>query len=125
MGVFKPTVFIGYVRVSKTSQTTEQQVDSLRTIGAIAVYVNGVSVSQRDRDGLSAALAELQPGDALAVVALDRLGRNLSDLVQIVERRFIQSAGTFARSARTSTRPLRPAGCSWGSSGHSRSTNGR
>jgi hypothetical protein len=81
-----PNRIIGYARVSKTSQTVEQQVDALRAIGVAAVYADeGVSGAQRDRDGLSAALAELQPGDALAVVALDRLGRDLSDLVGVVD----------------------------------------
>ena len=74
-----PVRIIGYARVSKTSQTTEQQVDALKALGCAAVYADeGVSGAKRDRDGLGAALAGLQPGDALAVVALDRLGRDLS-----------------------------------------------
>lgn len=39
-----PKRVVGYVRVSKTSQTIDQQVDALRAIGAVAVYADeGVS----------------------------------------------------------------------------------
>lgn len=96
-----PNRTIGYVRVSKVSQTVEQQVDALRAIGVAAVYADeGVSGAQRDRDGLSAALAELRPGDCLAVVALDRLGRDLSDLVRVVDR--LRDHGVHLRSLRES-----------------------
>jgi DNA invertase Pin-like site-specific DNA recombinase len=96
-----PNRIIGYVRVSKVSQTVDQQLDALRTIGVAAVYADeGISGVQRDRDGLSAALAELQTGDALAVVALDRLGRSLSDLVAIVET--LREKGAHLRSLRES-----------------------
>lgn len=96
-----PNRIVGYVRVSKTSQTVEQQIDALRATGAVAVYADeGVSGAQRVRPGLEAALGELRPGDALAVVALDRLGRDLSDLVQIVES--IRECGAHLRSLRES-----------------------
>jgi DNA invertase Pin-like site-specific DNA recombinase len=92
---------IGYVRVSKTSQTVEQQVDALRVLGAVAVYADeGISGSVRDRAGLDAALDELQPGDALVVVALDRLGRDLSDLVRVVDG--LRERGAHLRSLRES-----------------------
>lgn len=93
-----PNRIAGYVRVSKISQTVEQQLDALRVIGVAAVYADeGVSGAQRDRDGLSAAL---QPGDTLAVVALDRLGRDLSDLVRVVDG--LRKRGAHLRSLRQS-----------------------
>lgn len=77
---------IGYVRVSRTSQSIEQQQDALVLAGCALVYGDhGISGAVRDRAGLDAALADLQAGDALVVVALDRLGRDLGDLVGIVE----------------------------------------
>lgn len=76
---------VGYVRVSTVSQSLEQQQDALVGAGCSVVYGDhGVSGSVRERDGLDAALADLQHGDALVVVALDRLGRDLGDLVGIV-----------------------------------------
>jgi len=76
---------VGYVRVSKTSQSLEQQQDALVAAGCAVIYGDhGVSGAVRDRAGLDGALADLQHGDALVVVALDRLGRDLHDLVTIV-----------------------------------------
>jgi DNA invertase Pin-like site-specific DNA recombinase len=76
---------VGYVRVSTVSQSLEQQQDALVAAGCSVVYGDhGVSGSVRDREGLDGALADLQHGDALVVVALDRLGRDLGDLVEIV-----------------------------------------
>lgn len=75
---------VGYVRVSKTSQTVEQQIDALQKLGVAAVFGDeGISGSRRDRPGLRDALADLRSGDLLCVVALDRLARNLSHLIQI------------------------------------------
>lgn len=77
---------IGYVRTSRTSQSLEQQQDALIIAGCALVYGDhGVSGAVRDRDGLDAAFDALQSGDALVVVALDRLGRDLGDLVGIVD----------------------------------------
>jgi DNA invertase Pin-like site-specific DNA recombinase len=96
-----PNQIVGYVRVSKVSQSTEQQVDALRAIGVSVIFADeGVSGAQRDRKGLDAALAALRPGDALAVVALDRLGRDLSNLVRIVAG--LQERGVHLRSLRES-----------------------
>ncbi len=77
---------VGYVRVSRASQSLDQQQDALVAAGASVIYGDhGVSGSVRDRDGLDGALADLQHSDVLVVVALDRLGRDLGDLVRIVE----------------------------------------
>ena len=73
------------MRVSTTEQTTQQQQDALVAAGCGNIFAdNGISGSVRDRAGLDAALDDLQQGDTLVVVALDRLGRDLSDLVKIV-----------------------------------------
>jgi DNA invertase Pin-like site-specific DNA recombinase len=76
---------IGYVRVSKASQSLDQQKDALVKAGCAEIYGDhGVSGAARERDGLAGSLAALNHGDALVVVALDRLGRDLGDLVRIV-----------------------------------------
>jgi DNA invertase Pin-like site-specific DNA recombinase len=78
---------IGYVRVSKVSQSLDQHIDALSVAGCSEIHRdNGVSGSVRIRAGLDGALAALRDGDVLVVVALDRLGRDLGDLVRIVER---------------------------------------
>jgi DNA invertase Pin-like site-specific DNA recombinase len=76
---------VGYVRVSTLGQSLEQQQDALAKSGCSVVFGDhGVSGSVRDRGCLDAALADVQHGDTLVVVALDRLGRDLHDLVTIV-----------------------------------------
>lgn len=94
-----PKRCVGYVRVSKTSQTVQQQTDALKKAGVAAIFGDeGTSGSRRDRPGLDAALSDLRAGDVLCVVALDRLGRNLADLVQIMET--LHEKGAHLRSLR-------------------------
>jgi DNA invertase Pin-like site-specific DNA recombinase len=94
-----PKRSIGYVRVSKTSQTVQQQTDALKKAGVVAIFGDeGISGSRRDRPGLDAALADLRAGDVLRVVALDRLGRSLADLVAIMQT--LHDRGAHLRSLR-------------------------
>lgn len=44
-----------------------------------------VSGKRADRPGLKALLDDARPGDALAVVRLDRLGRSLRELLDLIE----------------------------------------
>lgn len=73
---------IGYARVSTDDQTLDLQLDALKDCKAI--YQEKVSGKSKDRIELSHCLKALRPGDVLAVWRLDRLGRSLPDLVQIV-----------------------------------------
>lgn len=81
-------VLVGYVRVSKAdgSQTTDLQRDALLAagVGAEAVYEDRASGKRDDRPELAACLKALRPGDTLVVWKLDRLGRDLRHLVNIV-----------------------------------------
>ena len=67
-------------------QSTDLQKDALVTIGVDPrnIYEDKASGAQRNRPGLDSALAFLQPGDCLIVWKLDRLGRSLSDLLNIM-----------------------------------------
>lgn len=79
---------IGYMRVSKSdgSQTTDLQRDALLAAGVDPghLYEDRASGKQEDRPHLDACLKALRPGDTLLVWKLDRLGRNLRHLVNIV-----------------------------------------
>ena len=79
---------IGYARVSKSdgSQTLNLQVDELISSGVIEenIYHDHVSGGGKDRPGLNACLKALRSGDTLVVWKLDRLGRNLRHLVDII-----------------------------------------
>jgi len=81
-------VLIGYVRVSKAdgSQTTDLQRDALLAAGVDPdqIYEDQASGKQDDRPQLAACLKALRAGDTLIVWKLDRLGRDLRHLVNVV-----------------------------------------
>ena len=84
------TVLIGYMRVSKAdgSQVLDLQKDALLSAGISEdrLYSDAQSGSRHDnRPGLISCLKSLQPKNTLVVWKLDRLGRSLRDLVNIVE----------------------------------------
>ena len=76
---------IGYARVSTTEQCLDLQLDALRKAGCERIEKdNGMSGSTTTRPGLDAALKALQPGDTLVVWRLDRLGRSLPHLIELI-----------------------------------------
>ena len=75
---------LGYARVSTEDQTLDLQLDALRQAGAETIYQEQASGKSASRPELEACLKALRSGDTLAVWRLDRLGRNLGDLVAIV-----------------------------------------
>ena len=82
------TILIGYARVSKAdgSQVHDLQRDALARAGVKAAHIYEDSASGRrdDRPGLEACLKALRAGDTLVVWKLDRLGRDLRHLVNLV-----------------------------------------
>jgi DNA invertase Pin-like site-specific DNA recombinase len=81
----RPPVLAGYARVSRTGQTIAMQCDALKAAGCQRVFCDhGVSGGATRRRGLDAALAYLRSGDTLIVWKVDRLGRSLSHLVQLI-----------------------------------------
>lgn len=80
----KPNRKIGYARVSTDGQDTALQIDALTSAGCVAIHQDQVSGSVKKRPGLDAALADLQSGDVLVVWRLDRLGRSLPHLLEVV-----------------------------------------
>nr|WP_275107404.1 recombinase family protein [Sulfobacillus harzensis] len=79
------TVFIGYARVSTADQTMVLQEDALQKAGCEKIFKDVMSGSTTDRPGLSEALMYARPGDVLVVWRLDRLGRSLAHLIQVVQ----------------------------------------
>lgn len=81
-------MLIGYARVSKSdgSQTTDLQSDALLTAGVKQEYIyqDYASGKRDDRPGLQNCLKALREGDTLIVWKLDRLGRDLRHLINIV-----------------------------------------
>ncbi|MBD9561067.1 recombinase family protein [Ensifer sp. ENS03] len=83
------TTLIGYARVSKSdgSQVHDLQRDALTQAGVEAdnIYEDSASGKKDDRPGLAACLKALRRGDTLVVWKLDRLGRDLRHLVNLVD----------------------------------------
>ncbi|AKJ66950.1 hypothetical protein PATSB16_05060 [Pandoraea thiooxydans] len=75
---------IGYARVSTDDQNLDLQRDALRLAGVGSIYEEAASGKTAVRQELDHCLKALRAGDTLVVWRLDRLGRSLPDLVQIV-----------------------------------------
>jgi len=73
---------IGYIRVSSYGQNDERQLDGVQLD---KVFKEKVSAKTKDRPELNEALEYLRDGDELHVHSIDRLARNLNDLLAIVE----------------------------------------
>jgi len=83
------TALIGYARVSKAdgSQVIDLQRDALAKAGVDLehhLYTDAASGKRDDRPGLDACIKALRHGDTLVVWKLDRLGRDLRHLVNLV-----------------------------------------
>ena len=76
---------IGYARVSTMGQDATIQVAKLKAAGCSIVRIEKVSGGSREgRSELASLLEFIRPGDTLAVVKLDRLGRNTRDVLNLV-----------------------------------------
>lgn len=85
---------IGYARVSTDEQILDLQIDALKAAGCDVIHTDtGLSGSTIDRPGLSKAMAAVQAGDVLVVWRLDRLGRSLAFLIDLIARLGDRSAG--------------------------------
>jgi DNA invertase Pin-like site-specific DNA recombinase len=77
-------MIIGYARVSTTEQDTALQLDALKAVHCERIYQESGSGASRERPELDRCLDVLRAGDSLVVRRLDRLGRSLKDLVEII-----------------------------------------
>jgi len=73
---------VGYVRVSSIDQNTDRQLEGMQLD---RVFADKCSGKNTDRPQLTAMLQHVRGGDTLMVHSLDRLGRNLSDLLAMVK----------------------------------------
>lgn len=75
---------IGYARVSTGLQNLDLQQDSLTNYGCEKIFTDKVSGAKSNRPGLESAIEFARAGDVVVVWRLDRLGRNMEDLISIV-----------------------------------------
>lgn len=85
---------IGYARVSTGDQNLDLQLNALKAAGCEVIYKDhGVSGIKSGRRGLDAAIKATGNNDVLMVWKLDRLGRSLGFLIQLVESLRDRGAG--------------------------------
>ena len=75
---------IAYARVSTRDQNLEMQLDALNKAGCKRIFTDKLSGAQVERPGLKEALSHLREADTLVVWKLDRLGRSVKGLVDLV-----------------------------------------
>lgn len=76
---------IGYARISTRDQSLQLQVDALKAAGCEKIYQEVASGAKTARMVLDDLMKNIREGDTLIIWKLDRLGRNLVHLRQIVE----------------------------------------
>jgi DNA invertase Pin-like site-specific DNA recombinase len=81
---FRLNMRIGYARVSTQDQDLSLQHDALTQDGCERIYDDKISGKKIKREGLELSLEALRKNDTLVVWKLDRLGRSVKDLIDIV-----------------------------------------
>ncbi|PAU95432.1 recombinase family protein [Paracoccus salipaludis] len=89
-------MLIGYARVSTGEQTTDPQIAELRAAGCMDIRSETGSGGSRARPVLARLVREIQGGDTLVVVRIDRLARSLSHLLEVIEA--VEARGAHFRS---------------------------
>lgn len=75
---------IGYARVSTKDQVLDLQIDALEKDGCELIFKETASGAKTDRPELQKLLTHLRKGDIVVVYKLDRLGRSLKHLLDVV-----------------------------------------
>ena len=77
-------MIVGYARVSTVEQNLDLQRDALEQAGCERIFEDRISGAKADRPGWREARAALREGDTLVVWRLDRLGRSLKHLIEVI-----------------------------------------
>ncbi|GAB2553301.1 recombinase family protein [Spirosoma aerophilum] len=75
---------LGYARVSTQDQNLALQLDALNAAGCSKIFQEKASGSKTERPELKRLLEIIREGDTLMIWKLDRLGRSLNHLIEIV-----------------------------------------
>lgn len=76
---------VGYARVSSTEQNLDRQLESFKALGLDKVFEDKVSGKNTDRPGFQQMMDYVREGDEVFVHSMDRLARNLQDLLRVSE----------------------------------------
>ena len=83
-------MLIGYARLSTHDQNLGLQIEALTKAGCKKIFSDRLSGSRAERAGLNQAQEALRDGDTLVVWKLDRLGRSVKHLVNLVGELHLQ-----------------------------------
>jgi len=103
-----PIMKIGYARVSTKDQNLNLQLDALKQEGCQQIFAERITGAKLDRKELKRMLDHLRPGDIVVIWKLDRLGRSLRDLVDLVTE--IQEKGAALKSLQDAIDTTTPQG---------------
>jgi len=93
-------MLIGYARVSTTDQNLDLQLDALTKADCEKIHEDYASGAKTDRNGLETAIGSLRKGDTLVVWKLDRLGRSLKHLIEVINA--LNERGIYFKSLQES-----------------------
>jgi DNA invertase Pin-like site-specific DNA recombinase len=99
---------IGYARVSTQEQNLDLQNDALKAAGCENIYTDKMSGAKKNRPGLEEILGFIRKGDTLVVWRLDRLGRSLKHLIQVLNQ--LDEKGVYFKSIQESLDTSTPGG---------------
>lgn len=77
---------IGYSRCSASGQNHQSQIDALERAGCARIFQETASGSRNDREELTKLIEFARPGDEAVVVRLDRLGRNMRHVLDVIDQ---------------------------------------
>jgi DNA invertase Pin-like site-specific DNA recombinase len=77
---------IGYARVSTLDQNLDLQLDTLKQFGCEQIFEEKISGASKERPQLIKLFSILRKGDSVVVWKLDRLGRSLRDLIDLISK---------------------------------------
>ena len=72
---------IGYARVSTQDQNLDLQIAALEKEGCEKIYTDRFTGKMLHRPGLNEALSFIKPGDTFVIWRVDRLSRNIKEIV--------------------------------------------
>jgi DNA invertase Pin-like site-specific DNA recombinase len=77
-------MIFGYARVSTKEQNLDLQIDALKKAGCKKIFQEKASGMKQDRPELEKLLEQLRTSDTLIVYSIDRLGRTVKQLIQLI-----------------------------------------
>ncbi len=75
----------GYARVSTKEQNPDLQLDAFKKVKCDKIFTDRVSGAKTNRPALNQLISEIRKDDVIVIWKLDRLGRSLKHLVELVE----------------------------------------